>query len=91
MIDIIEETIEKRIRPLLAEHNGDITLVKESDGVVEVKLLGACDGCPVAIITMKEVVESTLLEIPGVKDVRLAGNVSKEMLDLASRLLNVSK
>lgn len=88
MIDEIQLAIDTKIKPLLAEHNGDIMLVKENDGVVEIKLLGACSGCPSARFTMEDLVESVLLEIPGVKKVKMADPISKEMADFARRLLN---
>lgn len=88
MIDQIKLAIETKIRPLLKEHNGDIEFVKESDGIIEVKLLGACSACPSARITMKDLVEKVLLEIPGVKKVNLSDPVSDEMMDFARRLLN---
>ena len=87
MMDEINNVINAKIRPLLAEHNGDIELVKVNDGVVHVKLLGACSGCPSARFTMEELVGSVLKEIPGVKDVQMVDHISKEMLDFAKQLL----
>jgi Fe-S cluster biogenesis protein NfuA len=87
MIDEIKLAIDTKIKPKLAEHNGDIELVSEKDGVVEVKLLGACSGCPSARFTIEELVESVLLEIPGVKKVKLADPVSEEMIAFARNIL----
>jgi Fe-S cluster biogenesis protein NfuA len=87
MIDEIKLAIETKIKPKLAEHKGDIELVSEKDGVVEVKLLGACSGCPSARFTIEELVESVLLEIPGVKKVKLADPVSEEMIAFARNIL----
>ena len=88
MIDEIKLVINTKIKPLLAEHNGDIELVNENDGVVEVRLLGACSGCPSARFTMEDLVESVLLEIKGVKKVKMIDPISSEMLDFARQLLN---
>lgn len=88
MTDEIQLAINTKIKPLLAEHNGDIELVEENDGVIEVKLLGACSGCPSARFTMEDLVESVLLEIPNVRKVKMADPISKEMVDLARSLLN---
>lgn len=87
MVDEINNAINIKIRPLLAEHNGNIELVKVNDGVVEVKLLGSCSGCPSARFTMEELVASVLKEISGVKDVQMANPISREMLDFARQLL----
>ena len=87
MVDEINNAINTKIRPLLAEHNGNIELVKVNDGVAYVKLLGACSGCPSARYTMEELVSSVLKEIPEVKEVQMANPVSREMMDFARQLL----
>lgn len=87
MIDKINIAINEKIKPLLAEHNGDIELVKVKDGVVYVKLLGACSGCPSARFTMEELVGNVLKEIPEVKDVQMVDPISRGMLDFARQLL----
>lgn len=87
MVDEVNKAINSKIKPLLAEHNGDIELVNITNGVVEVKLLGACSGCPSARFTMEELVSSTLKEIPGVKDIQMVNPISNEILDFARKLL----
>jgi len=65
------ETIIEKIRPFLQRDGGDIELVEVTeDGVVKVRLQGACHGCPGAQMTLKMGVERTLKEeIPEVKEV----------------------
>lgn len=87
MVDEINNAINTRIKPLLAEHNGDIELVEVNNGVAYVKLLGACSGCPSARFTMEELISCVLKEIPEVKDVQLVDPISREMLDFARHLL----
>ncbi|WP_271810980.1 NifU family protein [Clostridium beijerinckii] len=87
MVDKINDTINTKIKPLLAEHNGDIELVEVRDGVAYVKLLGACSNCPSARFTMEELVCGVLKEIPGVKNVQMADPIGREMLDFARQLL----
>jgi Fe-S cluster biogenesis protein NfuA len=87
VVDEIKLAISTKIKPLLAEHNGDIELIKEEAGIVEIKLLGACSGCPSARFTMEDLVESVLIQIPGVKKVKMSDPISSEMLDLARQLL----
>ena len=50
----------QEIRPLLAFHRGDIEFIEFKEGVVYVKLLGACHGCPLAQLTLKSGVEELL-------------------------------
>ena len=50
------------IRPMLQAHGGDIQLVGVEEGVVKVKLQGACAGCPGAMMTLKEGVERRVKE-----------------------------
>jgi Fe-S cluster biogenesis protein NfuA len=66
----VEKALD-RIRPALRADGGDVTLVDVGeDGVVRVKLQGACHGCPSAAITLKSGIERILRqEVPGVTEV----------------------
>jgi len=69
MRDKVEEVLVK-IRPSLNNHGGDVELVEVNDGVVKVKLTGACGGCPMSTLTLKMGIEKILKqEIPEVKEV----------------------
>jgi Fe-S cluster biogenesis protein NfuA len=69
MKERVAEVIEQ-IRPMLQRDGGDIQLIDVVDGVVKVKLTGACGSCPMSTMTLKMGVESTLKkEIPEVKEV----------------------
>jgi Fe-S cluster biogenesis protein NfuA len=61
MRDKIEKAIEK-IRPFLQQDGGDIELIDVIDGVVKVKLKGACGCCPMSQMTLKNTVEKALQE-----------------------------
>jgi Fe-S cluster biogenesis protein NfuA len=64
------ETVLDKIRPLLQADGGDVELVDVNDGVVKVKLTGACMGCPMSTITLQQGIARILKEqIPEVKDV----------------------
>lgn len=66
IIEEIKEVIEL-IRPYINRDGGDIEFVKFEDGIVFVKLKGACVGCSGFEDTLSELVEDTLLErVPGV-------------------------
>lgn len=56
------EKVLKKIRPSLQADGGDIELVDIQDGVVKVKLTGACGGCPMSQMTLKMGVERVLKE-----------------------------
>lgn len=70
MRERVEEVLAK-VRPMLHADGGDVELVDVSDdGVVKVKLTGACGSCPMATITLKQGIEVALKEeIPEVKEV----------------------
>lgn len=59
------------IRPYIQGDGGDIELVDvQPDGTVQVRLSGACSGCPHAAVTLKMGVERTLREhVPEIKEV----------------------
>jgi Fe-S cluster biogenesis protein NfuA len=70
MKKLVEQALDK-IRPLLQRDGGDIELVEVNDGVVKVRLTGACKGCPMSQMTLKQGVEKLLLkEVPGLKEVQ---------------------
>ena len=69
MQDKVEEVLNK-IRPSLMADGGNVELVSVNDGIVTVKLTGACGSCPMATVTLKMGVERILKqEIPEVKEV----------------------
>ena len=68
----IEEVLES-IRPALKADGGDVEFLRfnEEDGVVELRLLGACEDCPISMMTLKDGIEQRLKSgIPGVTEVR---------------------
>lgn len=70
MKELVEKALEK-IRPLLQRDGGDIELVEVNGGIVKVRLTGACKGCPMSQMTLKQGVERVLLkEVPGLKEVQ---------------------
>jgi Fe-S cluster biogenesis protein NfuA len=66
MHEQVEEVLDK-LRPFLLRDGGDVELVDIEDGVVKVRLMGACGSCPSSTITLKAGIERALLEeVPGV-------------------------
>ena len=78
MSDVMKEKVEKAlqtIRPYLQADGGDVELVKVSpEGIVEVKLTGACIDCPMSQMTLRAGVERALIrEVPGIRRVEAVG------------------
>lgn len=74
MSDVMREKVEKAletIRPYLEADGGDVELVKITpEGIVEVKLTGACSDCPMSQMTLRAGVERALIrEVPGIRRV----------------------
>ncbi len=67
MQEKIKQALDK-VRPSLQADGGDVELVGVDDkGVVRVRLTGACGGCPMATMTLKNGIEKTLKkEVPGI-------------------------
>ena len=66
----VEEVLGK-VRPMLQRDGGDVELVEvQDDGIVKVRLTGACAGCPMSTMTLKNAIEETIKkEIPEIKSV----------------------
>ena len=67
--DIEKRIIEvlDKVRPYLQNDGGNVTYIRYEDGVVYVKLEGACSNCPMAIMTLEDGIENALTtEIPEV-------------------------
>jgi Fe-S cluster biogenesis protein NfuA len=71
MRERIEKVLSEEVRPLLVSHGGDVQLVEVTeDNVVKVRLSGACQGCPMAQMTLTNLVEEALKsKIPQIKKV----------------------
>ena len=70
VVDKIKETIET-LRPYLISDGGDVEFVKFEDGIVYIRMMGACSHCEYIDFTIKDSIESVLInEIPEVKEVK---------------------
>ncbi len=69
MREMVEKALEK-IRPSLQADGGNVELIDVTDGVVKVKLTGACGSCPMSQMTLKMGVERVLKQqVPEIKRV----------------------
>ena len=65
----VQDVLDK-LRPFLLRDGGDCELVDVEDGIVKLRLLGACGSCPSSTITLKAGIERALLEeVPGILEV----------------------
>ena len=87
MLEEVKEVIEKDIRPLLEREGGSIELESvDDDGVVKVRLTGACAGCPMSQYTLVNFVEATLKDkVPEVKNVVAADDAKARFEELLRR------
>lgn len=70
IIKKIKDEIAEKVRPALVMDGGNIEFVEFKDGILKVKLLGHCHGCPMAGITLKNAVCEVLQDsIPEIKEV----------------------
>lgn len=69
LIPQVQEVLDK-LRPFLLRDGGDCELVDVEDGIVKLRLLGACGSCPSSTITLKAGIERALVEeVPGIVEV----------------------
>lgn len=66
----VKKVLDEEVRPALQMDGGDAELINVKDGVVEVKLQGACGSCPMAMMTLVGFVEERLkVRVPEIKEV----------------------
>jgi Fe-S cluster biogenesis protein NfuA len=66
----IKHELETKVRPAVAGDGGDIIFDSFEDGIVRLKLMGACSGCPSSTVTLKQGIEGLLTRfVPEVKAV----------------------
>ena len=85
----IEAVLDEKVRPSLRAHGGEIEIDHLEDGVLYVKLLGQCAGCPSADLTNETLVEAELTAaLPElVRKVAVIQTVSDELWEQAKKLL----
>ncbi len=85
----IEAVLDEKVRPALRNHGGEIEVDHLENGVVYVKLLGQCAGCPSSDLTNETIVEAELkAALPDlVQKAVVVQTVSDELWEQAKRLL----
>ena len=84
----LEELLDELVRPALQAHGGNVELVGLEDGILRLRMLGQCAGCPAATMTNETIIEGQLLPlIPELKQVVLVHTVDESLLDMARTLM----
>lgn len=67
----------EQMRPFLQADSGDVELIEVSeDGIVKVKLTGACKTCPMSVMTLRAGIERSLMrEVPGIRRVESVSDI----------------
>lgn len=71
-VTVYDEVLEvlDKLRPFLQRDGGDVELVEIEDGIVKLRLMGACGSCPSSTITLKAGIERALVEeVEGIQEV----------------------
>ena len=92
MTQHLEEPLETLARPALREHGGDVELVSYADGILRLKMLGHCAGCPAATLTNETNIEGQLKPLlPELREVILVHAVSDSLLAQARAMMTRSQ
>ena len=85
----IIDIIDSKIRPTLNDHGGDISLVEVTrEGIVKVKLTGACSTCPSSQKTISEFIETVIkAKCPQIKGVIADCGISDDLVSEALAIL----
>lgn len=88
MLQLINEVLDRQVRPMLALHGGGVELLGVEDGVVRIRLVGQCSNCPASSLTTEQLIFFQLnKEFPQVKQVLTEHSVSGQLLAQAKRIL----
>lgn len=71
--DLVSDLFDREINPAVAQHGGKVELIDVQEGVVVVRMMGGCQGCGMANVTLRQGIEASLKrQIPtlvGIKDI----------------------
>ena len=85
----ITRVVDEQIRPRLQAHGGDLSIISFEEGILRIKLHGACSTCPSAQLTMEETVKAALEGL--VEDVFVVTTINDDLLNYAKTILNTHK
>ena len=92
MLAEITRIFDEQVRPALRSHGGDGEIVGYDKGILKVRMLGQCAGCPAADLTNESLIEATLKSsFSEISQVVLVHETSDALLDEARRLMTRSR
>jgi Fe/S biogenesis protein NfuA len=69
--DTVEQIFRADINPMVARHGGKVELVDVQDATVVVRLMGGCQGCGMATVTLRQGIETALRQaLPSIRGIR---------------------
>ena len=84
----LEQLLDELVRPALRAHGGDVALVGYENGILRLRMLGQCAGCPAANMTNEALIEGQLMPLlPELKEVVLVHTVNDSLLAEARALM----
>lgn len=90
LLSKIERLLDEEVRPQLALHQGNISVVSLTNDVLTIRLLGTCANCPSATLTTEELIASAVqTHFPQVQRVVLDAGVSDSLLNQAREFLSI--
>lgn len=91
-VEAIEKVLDEKVRPDLSLHGGNIKVEKLSDGILQVRMVGQCSGCPSAELTMENLVNAELKgAFTKLKQVVLVSGVSDNLIAEAKEMLRLRR
>ena len=73
MFDVVDEIFQREINPAVAQHGGKVELIDIEDATVIVRMMGGCQGCGMANVTLRQGIETSLKRalpsLKGIKDI----------------------
>ena len=88
-ISMIEDVLNREVRPLLSQHHGNIIILSYESNILKFRLTGKCCNCPSAKTTTEEIIsEKVRSAFPDIKEVILINEVNPDLLLMAKKLLN---
>ena len=69
--DVVDRLFREEINPMVARHGGKVELLDVQDATVVVRMMGGCQGCGMATVTLRQGIETALRQaVPGVRGIK---------------------
>ncbi len=71
IFDVVDRLFREEINPMVARHGGKVELLDVQDATVVVRMMGGCQGCGMATVTLRQGIETALRQaVPGVRGIK---------------------